>query len=153
MTLRPGLPRTGRPPVSGVTYRMRPGAYAVLLRGRDVLLTRQVTGDIDEIQLPGGGIDAVESPLPALIREIREETGYSAQILRRLGGFREFTWMSEYEFHAQKICHVYLGQPGLRLGPPRERGHTAVWMPVGEALLRVASPGGREILRRLTRAI
>lgn len=151
MTLRPGLPRTGRPPVSGVTYRRRPGAYAVLLRGHDVLLTRQVTGDIDEIQLPGGGIDPFEAPLPALIREIREETGYSARILRRLGGFRQFTWMSEYGIHAQKICHVYLGRPGLRLGPPGERGHTAVWMSLADAMVRVANPGGRAVLRRVAR--
>lgn len=146
-----GLPRTGRPARSGIRYVMRPGAYAVLRRGRMVLLTRQVTGDIDELQLPGGGIDRGEVPLPALIREIREETGYTAQIVRRIGGFRDFTWMSEYGIHAQKICHVYLGHPGLRLGPPDEAGHEAVWMPLEHAATAVASPGSRAILRGLMR--
>lgn len=149
MNFTTGLPRAGRPPEPGVAYRMRPGAYAVLLRGRSVLLTHQVTGDIDELQLPGGGIDPDEAPLPALIREIYEETGYSARVLHRLGGFRHFAWMSDYGIHAQKICHIYLGQPGLRRGPPGEAGHAAVWMPVAEAARRVASPGSRMILRRL----
>lgn len=146
MTIRPGLPRVGRPPIPGEFYRARPGAYAVLLRGHEILLTRQVTGDIDELQLPGGGIDPGEAPLPALIREIREETGYSAQITRRVGGFREFTWMSEYGFHAQKICHVYVGRPGLRLAPPTEAGHTALWVPLAQAAHQLTNPGGRALL-------
>lgn len=143
------IPRAGQPPRAGIAYRMRPGAYGVLLRGREILLTRQVTSDVDELQLPGGGIDPGEAPLPALIREMREETGYSAIVQRHLGSFRDFTFMPEYGIHAQKICHVFLGRPGLRLGPPSEAGHSAVWMPLLDAVRRVASPGSRAILQRL----
>ncbi|WP_179381261.1 NUDIX domain-containing protein [Jannaschia marina] len=145
----PAIPRAGRPPERGRTYRLRHGAYAVLRRGDDVLLTRQVTEDVDELQLPGGGIDPGETPLRALVRELREETGYTTIVRARLGTFRIFTYMPDYGFHAEKLCHIYLACPGLRLGPPEEAGHSAIWLPLAVAARRVASPGAQAILRKL----
>jgi 8-oxo-dGTP diphosphatase len=138
--------RTGPAPRRGLRYRLRPGAYAVLLRGGRVLLTEQATPDLREIQLPGGGIDPGEAVLPALAREVMEETGWTCRIDRRLGTFRHFTWMPDYGLHAEKLCHVYLGRPGLRLGSPSEAGHRAVWMAPAEALAALASDGGRRML-------
>lgn len=141
-----GLPRFGNPPLPGVSYRWRPGAYGVLLWGMQILLTRQTTGKIDDLQLPGGGLDPGEQTLPALIRELREETGYTAIAQRRIGGYRQFTWMDDYGFHAQKICHIYLLRPGLRLGPPEEAGHAAVWMSLRRAARVLPAPGSRRFL-------
>lgn len=147
------IERHGRPPVAGVRYRRRPGIYAILIDGRGrVLLTEQRTPEIREIQLPGGGIDRGELPGPALAREVLEETGYSCQLLRRLGAYRRFAWMGEYGFHAEKVCHVYLARPGLRLGPPREGDHRAVWASCPRAAADlVASPGDRAMLLRVAR--
>lgn len=144
-------PRYGAPPRPGVAYRRRPGAYAILLGteeggGVRLLLTRQVTGDVDEVQLPGGGIDAEESPGPAALREILEETGYRARLSRHLGVYRQFSWMPEYGLHAEKICHVYLGRVGPRAGPPSEPGHTAIWMAPREAQVRLATEGSRAMV-------
>lgn len=139
-------PRYGSPPRPGTRYRRRPGAYALLLRDGWMLVTRQVTGEIDEIQLPGGGIDPGEEPGPAALREIREETGYRARLLRHLARYRQFTWMPEYGFHAEKVCHVYLGRVGSRVGPPSEPGHAAMWMRPQEAVERLASPGNRAVV-------
>ena len=138
--------RFGRPPGSVTQWRRRPGAYAILTRGRRVLLTVQATDEGPDVQLPGGGIDPGESPLPALLREVREETGHTARIARHVGAFREFRWMPEYRIHAEKICHVYLGQVGLRLGPPSEPDHTVMWCTPREARDRLASAGGRAAL-------
>ncbi|SFJ79710.1 NUDIX domain-containing protein [Jannaschia pohangensis] len=142
------IARHGTPPRAGVVYRRRPGAYAVLVRGARLLLTVQQTPEGPDIQLPGGGIDPGESPIPALLREVREETGHSARILRHLGGFREYTFMTDYGFHAEKVCNVYLGQVGLRLGAPSEPGHSDLWLRPQEALAVLPSPGGRRILAR-----
>jgi len=127
------IPRVGEPVRAGQRYRRRPGAYAVLLRGDSVLLTHQQAPE-PEFQLPGGGIDPGEHPVGALHREVLEETGWRIMLQRRLGAFRRFTYMPEYDLWAEKLCTIYLGRPVLRLGPPSEAGHTAHWVPLSLAL-------------------
>jgi 8-oxo-dGTP diphosphatase len=142
--------RYGEPVKAGQRYRRRPGVYAVLLRGDSILTTFQ-QAPVPEFQLPGGGIDAGEQPVAALHREVIEETGWKIDVLRRIGAFRRFTYMPEYDLWAEKLCTVYLARPVLRLGPPSEAGHTAVWLPVGEAVARLGNPGDRAMLAALTR--
>ena len=122
--------------------------YAVLLRGRDVLLTHQEE-PIPEFQLPGGGVDAGEHALPALHREVMEETGWTMEIERRLGAFRRFTFMPEYDLWAEKLCTVYLARPVARRGPPTEAGHAAVWAPIETAGRLLANSGDRHFLQSL----
>lgn len=133
----------------GMRYTQRPGAYAVLLRGSDVLLTHQAE-PIPEFQLPGGGIDPGESPLTALYREVMEETGWRIARPRRLGAFRRFTYMPEYDLWAEKLCHIYLAYPTLRHGDPTEAGHIDTWMPAAMAADMLANEGDRMFLSRLT---
>lgn len=60
----------------------RVAAYAVILRGTDILLSRlapRVTAD-ELWTLPGGGIEHGEDPRTAVLREIQEETGLQAQV-------------------------------------------------------------------------
>jgi len=141
--------RYGEPLKPGQRYRRRPGVYAVLLRGDSVLTTFQ-QAPVPEFQLPGGGIDAGEHPVAALHREVIEETGWKINVIRRIGAFRRFTYMPEYDLWAEKLCAVYLARPVLRLGPPSEAGHTAVWLPVNEAVARLGNPGDRAMLASLT---
>ena len=119
-------------------YRERPGAYAVILDGHDLLATEQVSQG--ELQLPGGGIDPGESPLRALHREVFEETGWRIAPVRRLGAFQRYAYMPEYDLWARQVCHVYLARAVRRLGPPAEADHRAVWMRAADAprLLSVA---------------
>lgn len=129
-------------------YRARPGAYVILTQGRDLLVTEQ-DGDPPELQLPGGGIDPGESALPALHREVYEETGYRMVLHRKLGAYRRFTFMPEYDLWAEKICHIYLGRPTLRLGPPLEPGHRAIWMRAEIAATRLDVSGDRAFVQAL----
>jgi 8-oxo-dGTP diphosphatase len=142
--------RYGEPVKPGQRYRRRPGVYAVLLRGDSILATFQ-QAPVPEFQLPGGGIDAGEQPVAALHREVIEETGWKIDVIRRIGAFRRFTYMPEYDLWAEKLCTVYLARPVLRLGPPSEAGHAAVWLPVDEAVARLGNPGDRAMLAALTR--
>ena len=142
-------PRYGAPPESGRRYTRRAGAYAVLWRDGEVLLTHQ-DQPWPEFQLPGGGIDPGESPLRALHREVREETGWRIARPRRLGVFRRFTHMPEYDLWAEKLCTVYLAYPVRPLGPPTEAGHSALWMDPHTAAELMGNPGDAAFLRGVT---
>ncbi len=142
--------RVGEPVKAGIRYRQRPGVYAILHRDREILLTFQAE-PLPEFQLPGGGIDRGESPVSALHREVFEETGWSISAPRRLGAFRRFTYMPEYDKWAEKICHVYLARPVLRRGPPSEPGHSAHWLAPEIAVEALGNEGDRMFLAALLR--
>lgn len=140
--------RFGKPPHPDRTYRQRPGVYAILPRNGQVLLTCQ-KDPAPDIQLPGGGIDPGESPLPALHREVFEETGWSIAAPRRLGAFRRFVFMPEYDLWAEKLCHIYLARPVRRHGPPREDGHHALWLSPEAIPYVLRNPGDRFFAEQL----
>jgi 8-oxo-dGTP diphosphatase len=144
------IKRYGNSPQPGRSYTRRPGVYAVLLN-RGALLTTHQASPVPEYQLPGGGIDRGEQPIAALHREVMEETGWHIANVRRLGAFRRFTYMPEYDLWAEKICTVYLARPVLQIGPPTEPGHKAVWMQPEAALKLLGNPGDRAMLARALR--
>lgn len=59
--------------------------------------------------------------LRALHREVYEETGWTITGARRIGAYRRFTYMPEYDKWAEKLCTIYLARPARRLGPRRNR--------------------------------
>ena len=142
------IPRIGEPVDPSRTYRLRPGAYVVLPRGRQVLLTLQ-TEDVADLQLPGGGIDPGEHILAALHREVLEETGWRIAAPRKLGAFRRFVFMPEYQMWAEKLCRVYVARPVRQIAPPSEPHHEAVWMPIMEAVQTLGNPGDRMFLAKV----
>ncbi len=137
--------RHGEAVKSGQRYGRRPGVYAILPLDGALLCTHQAA-PIPEFQLPGGGIDPGEQPIAALHREVFEETGWCIAAPRRIGAFRRFTYMPEYDRWAEKLCTVYVARPVRRLGAPGEAGHTAVWLPADAALERLGNPGDRAML-------
>ena len=140
--------RFGKSPKHGQKYRRRAGIYAVCLDGNALLTTLQQAPH-PEYQLPGGGIDPGEHPIAALHREVFEETGWRVQIQHRIGTYRRFTFMPEYELWAEKLCSVYLARPVMRLGAPTEPGHSAIWMPAAEGLILLGTEGDRAMLARV----
>ncbi|MFZ7091024.1 NUDIX hydrolase [Primorskyibacter sp. 2E233] len=137
--------RYGPPPDTVQRYKLRPGAYAILPRGNELLLTHQDAPE-PEFQLPGGGVDPGEHPLTALHREVFEETGWRISSPRRLGAFRRFTYMPEYELWAEKLCVIYVARPVRPLGPPSDAGHQAVWMAPELAARHLGNSGDRDFV-------
>lgn len=144
--------RFGEPPRTDVRYTLRPGAYAVLTRADQMLVTFQADPDF-EFQLPGGGIDPGESPVMALHREVYEETGWTISRPIRLGAFRRFVYMPEYDLWAEKLCTIYSARPATRIGPPTEPQHTAFWMPSAEAIPLLANQGDQHFADLVTSQI
>ncbi len=144
------IPRFGPPP-GRRSYRLRPGAYALLIRDGCALLTWQQAPE-PEFQLPGGGIDPGESPLRALHREVREETGWVIATPRRLGAYRRFCYMPDYDFWAEKLCSVWIARPVARLGPPSEPVHRAHWVPLAQVADLLPDPGARAFAQAALRS-
>ena len=144
--------RYGHPPQPGQRHRLRPGAYALLVRDGRLLLTHQSAPEA-EFQLPGGGIDPGESGLRALHREVFEETGWTIGNARRLGAYRRFAFMPNYGQYAEKLCHIWIARPILRLSAPTEVHHSARWASPRAAMDLLADPGARAFLARFRHVI
>ncbi|QBF34122.1 NUDIX hydrolase [Thalassococcus sp. S3] len=142
--------RFGSAPEKGQKYILRPGVYAILPKGGALLLTCQNDGTPD-IQLPGGGIDPGESPLVALQREVYEETGWLIGRPRRIGAFRRYAFMPEYDLWAEKLCTIYTALPTRRLGPPLEEHHEVMWMTPDRASKMLGNAGDRHFVKTFVR--
>lgn len=140
--------RFGQTPDASRKYTRRPGVYALLPRDGKLLVTCQSDPHPD-IQLPGGGIDPGESPVPALHREVMEETGWTIGQPMKLGAFRRFVFMPEYDLWAEKLCHIYLARPGRRIGPPTEALHEALWITPEAAAEVLGNAGDRHFAAKL----
>lgn len=64
---------------------VRVGAYAVIVQDGDLLLTHWNENGRTGWTLPGGGLEDFETTEQAAVREVREETGYEAELRTLLG--------------------------------------------------------------------
>ena len=144
--------RYGESVKNDISYTRRSGVYALLPIGQNLLLTHQIAPKPD-FQLPGGGIDPGEHPITALHREVMEETGWIIDRPKRIGAFRRFVFMPEYDLWAEKICSVYLAYPVRRKSDPTEEGHSAFILPAKLALELVENPGDRDFISNFVTGI
>ncbi|MEV0887414.1 NUDIX domain-containing protein [Streptomyces microflavus] len=112
-------------PAAVPPVRVRAGA--ILIRDGHLLLIRFQAPDEDGpyYEIPGGGVEAGETPEEAAVRELREETGLFGSVGREVAR----VWKGgRYE-------HYFLMTAEGRIGPPETLdtyGGTPVWIPVAE---------------------
>ncbi len=122
----------------------RLAAYAVIVRGDEILLSRlseRVTQH-ELWSLPGGGVDHGEDPRDAVIREVHEETGLTAQVgdtARVFSLHLSDTWRRGRRVDAHSVRIVYRGWVPQDAPEPRVLevdGSTAeaAWKPIADVL-------------------
>lgn len=122
----------------------RLAAYAVIVRGEEILLSRaspRVTHN-ELWFLPGGGVDHGEDPRVAVVREVYEETGLKATVGETAHVFSahvEDAWRHGRRVDQHSVRIVYEGWVPADSPPPRVvevDGSTmeAAWKPIRDVL-------------------
>jgi len=112
-------------PAAVPPVRVRAGA--ILIRDGHMLLIRFQDPDEDGpyYEIPGGGVEAGETPEEAAVRELREETGLHGTVGREAAR----VW------RGRRYERYFLMTAEGRVGPPEtldNYGGTPVWIPVAE---------------------
>jgi 8-oxo-dGTP diphosphatase len=130
--------------MAGLPKRQRVAAYAVILRGDRILLSR-LSANVTQEELwtlPGGGLDHGEDPRDAVVREVHEETGLDAAIgdtARVYSAHLPGVWRQGRRVDAHALRIVYDGWVPVDAPAPHVvevNGSTAeaAWLPVTDVL-------------------
>ena len=88
-------------------YKLWNGASAIIIKDNRVLMIR--TKNSNSWSIPSGGLEVGETVEEACIREIKEETGYEAKVVKEL--FIKETNIKEYKVTTQYfLCEITGGE-------------------------------------------
>jgi ADP-ribose pyrophosphatase YjhB (NUDIX family) len=123
------------------------GVGAIVVNSRDeILCVRELRRNFRPWKIPGGLADLGEQLNDAAIREVMEETGWQISKPKRLGAFRRFVFMPEYDLWAEKICHIYVAKPTRQICDPLEVSHFTTVMEPSEAAFALGNDGDRSFV-------
>jgi len=119
-------------------------AGALLVRSGEVGVVHRPL--YDDWSLPKGKLAEGEDDAAAALREVREETGFAAEIAADLGTVSyPVVWHGET---VQKTVHFFLMRAGEGSFTPHEEVDRLVWMTPDEASEKLTYDREREILAR-----
>lgn len=87
-------------------FDTRVAAYGVIVAGGAVLLARWTGAGRPRWTLPGGGLEYGEDAAAGAVREIQEETGYSARLEQLLGVDSKHI-PAEKRLHGHRPLHAF----------------------------------------------
>lgn len=130
----------------GVTYRRRPGVYAVILREGRVAVVVLPNG----VFLPGGGADDGETPEATVRREVREEIGHEVEALTFLGEALQHLHPRGWLDGLVKPSRFYRATLGACVAPCEEE-HLLAWLEPDEAVERLSHAAHAWAVREATK--
>ncbi|HVV66919.1 MAG TPA: NUDIX domain-containing protein [Candidatus Saccharimonadales bacterium] len=143
-------------PVSELTWR--PAAYGIVIKDKKALLLKQYNG----YDLPGGGIDLGETPVEAVIREVKEESGLTVAKPILVDVQSSFFKRSYAEGNCVESISIYYACEYVS-GDINNSGHDeheqqyaegCVWVSVDELddITVAASTDWRELIKKVVKA-
>jgi len=127
----------------GVIFRRGQAGVEVALIQRTLRDGKRIWG------LPKGWVEPGESFEAAAVREVREETGLSGEILRKIGEISYQFYSRENRATIDKTVHFYLmNYRGGDTADHDEEVETAAWFPIAEAEAAMVYPTEKEIVRK-----
>ena len=119
----------------GKTYVPRPGAYGLIFNDAGRIAVLETPRGCF---LPGGGTEEGETPEETLIREVREECGFTAAVGKRLGEAAEYRDTPGHDYAIRKDCVFFAATVISAGGAAAEADHTLRWLEPMEAETRLA---------------
>lgn len=114
-------------------YRARDAAYGILTDEAGRLAVVRIKGATVEHDLPGGAVEAGETPVDALVREFREETGLGVAEMDLLARADHY-WIKPDGTRLLNRAHYYRVSPAGAPGGKIEDDHTLIWLAPAEAI-------------------
>lgn len=112
---------------------MKPRACAIIIdrAARCVLLIHRWRGGLEYFVLPGGKIEAGETPAEACLREAREETGLEITLGPQVASFSNLGRVEHYFLASSFAGELQLGFPEQDQQTPRNI-YRLEWVPAGQ---------------------
>jgi 8-oxo-dGTP pyrophosphatase MutT (NUDIX family) len=125
----------------GLVYDDRPdGRWVVLISHRNAAGQLQWT-------LPKGGLEDGEDLETAAVREVREETGLTAEVTAKLGVIDYwFVWKPDQVRYHKFVHYFLMAHRGGDTHVRDDEAEDVEWMPLPEALVRLSHPNERRLV-------
>ena len=116
-----------------ISNNLHRSSRAIVLHDNKLLLLHAKS--IDVFMTPGGGIETGETPEIAVIRELKEETGFDGKILKKTLVIKEYFPETSWETHYFLVEANLTSQSVLNLtDEEKSQNLEQVWVKVDDAL-------------------